>query len=356
MARSVNRGRRALSLALGSLAAAGGASARGALAAERIAEDDAGRRVRLAAAPARVFPAGAPAAVYLYCLAPDRLVGWPRALRADEAAWLLPRVRGLPELGRLSGRGSTAKLETLLATRSELVVDVGSVTPTYVSLAEQVQRQAGVPYLLFDGALRRTEQTVRRLGEVLGASERAYGLARRVRAVLDDAAQLRAAVPPGERPRVYFARGAAGLVTAGPGTLSGELLDEVAAVNVAVTQAPNLAQVSLEQVIGWAPDWIVATDPSFVASIDRHPVWSRLPAVRARRVLLAPRLPFGWFDAPPALNRLAGLVWLSSVLHPARARRPLDETMVDLFEWLYLHRPSIADMRELLASARMRDR
>jgi hypothetical protein len=26
--------------------------------------------------------------------------------------------------------------------------------------------------------------------------------------------------------------------------------------------------VSLEQVIGWQPDWIVAGDPSFVASLD----------------------------------------------------------------------------------------
>jgi len=81
-----------------------------------------------------------------------------------------------------------------------------------------------------------------------------------------------------------------------------------------------------------------------------------LPTVRARRVLLAPRLPFGWFDAPPALNRFAGLIWLSAILHPGRARRPLDETLLDLFEWLYHHRPSNADMRDLLATARMRDR
>jgi len=355
MQRRLDPQRRSLTLALGALAAIGSVAVPG-RAAGRIAEDDAGRRVAVPSTPKRVFPAGAPAAVFVYCLAPDRLVGWPRALRADEAAWLLPQVRALPELGRLTGRGSTAKLEGLLASRAALVVDVGSVAPTYVSLADQVQGQTGVPYLLFDGELRQTEQTVRRLGAALGVGERADALARGTRAILDDMATLREAVPKARRPRVYFARGAAGLVTAGPGTLSGELLDEVAAINVAVTQAPNLAQVSLEQVIGWQPDWIVASDPSFVAGLDRHPVWSRLPAVKARRVLLAPRLPFGWFDAPPALNRLAGLVWLSSVLHPGRLRRPLDETMVDLFEWLYLHRPANATMRELLASARMRDR
>lgn len=47
---------------------------------------------------------------------------------------------------------------------------------------------------------------------------------------------------------------------------------------------------------------------------------------------------------------------IAPTLHPGRARRPLDETLLDLFEWLYHHRPSNADMRDLLASARMRDR
>lgn len=347
--------RRRLTLALGALAV-GGAAAKPCLASGRLAVDDAGRRVALSSTPQRVFPAGAPAAVFLYCLAPDRLLGWPRALRGDEAAWLLPRVRALPELGRLSGRGSTARLEGLLAMRADLVVDVGSVTPTYVSLVDQVQRQTGVPCLLFDGSLHRTQGTLERLGEVLGVQARARDLAEGVRRILDEMAGLRARLGEGDRPRVYFARGPSGLVTAGPGTLSGELIEEVGAVNVAVTPAPNLAQVSLEQVIGWQPDWIVATDPAFVDGLARHPVWSRLPAVRAGRVALVPRVPFGWFDAPPALNRFAGLVWLSATLHPEGRRGPLDETMVDLFEWLYHHRPSNAAMRELLASARMRDR
>src|SRR5690606_15883632 len=67
--------RRRLTLALGALAV-GGAAAKPCLASGRLAVDDAGRQVALSSTPQRVFPAGGPAAVFLYCLAPDRLLGW----------------------------------------------------------------------------------------------------------------------------------------------------------------------------------------------------------------------------------------------------------------------------------------
>ncbi|HRO61177.1 MAG TPA: hypothetical protein PK177_18760, partial [Burkholderiaceae bacterium] len=47
---------------------------RSALASVSEVSDDAGRRVGLPASPRRVFPAGAPASVFVYCLAPDRLI------------------------------------------------------------------------------------------------------------------------------------------------------------------------------------------------------------------------------------------------------------------------------------------
>ncbi len=314
--------------------------------------DDARRSVALASSPERVFPAGPPASVFVYCLAPHKLLGWSRRVREDEAAFLLPDAAARPELGRLTGRGSTAALEALLAMRTQLIVDVGSVAPTYVSLADQVQQQTGVPYLLFDGAFDRTEQTIRSLGRALGVTARAESLARGVHAILDSAAEMRARVPEGERARVYFARGHDGLATAAAGALNAEVLDVVGAVNVARVEAPNLARVSLEQVLAWRPQWILASEASFAAQLADHPVWSRLDAVRAGRVLRIPRLPFGWFDAPPALNRLVGVVWLSAVFHPGRVGYRLDERIAEVFEWLYHRRPTLAQVRGLLDGAR----
>src|SRR5262245_61039461 len=77
--------------------------------------DAAGRSVVIPERVTRVFPSGPPAAILLYTLAPDLLIGWPRANRPEEREFLLPDVGARPEVGRLTGRGNTANLEVVLA-------------------------------------------------------------------------------------------------------------------------------------------------------------------------------------------------------------------------------------------------
>jgi iron complex transport system substrate-binding protein len=58
--------------------------------------DSAGRTVAL---PDRVVPvmaAGPPASVVVYCLTPDKLLAWQRALRTEEKPYLLPLTHDLP--------------------------------------------------------------------------------------------------------------------------------------------------------------------------------------------------------------------------------------------------------------------
>ena len=108
-------------------------------AAERVMTDSAGRRVTLPERVERVFAAGPPASVLVYALAPEKLVGWSRALRPAEKEYVVPAARDLPETGRLTGRGDTANLEVVLAARPDLILDFGSVGETYRSLADRVQ-------------------------------------------------------------------------------------------------------------------------------------------------------------------------------------------------------------------------
>src|SRR5262245_15079010 len=139
--------------------------------------DSAGRTVAVPQRVARVFPAGPPAAIVLYTLAPDLLLGWPRANRPEERAFLLPDIGGRPELGRLTGRGNTTNLETLLALKPDVIIDIGSTNRTFVELAERVQTQTLIPYALFDGRFSGSAETYRLLGKLIGREERANQLA-----------------------------------------------------------------------------------------------------------------------------------------------------------------------------------
>src|ERR1700722_12484996 len=129
--------------------------------------DSAGRSVPVPGRVERVFPAGPPASIMLYTLAPDLLLGWPRANRSEEREFLLPDIGSRPEVGRLTGRGNTANLEVVLALKPDLILDVGSTTATYASLADRVQQQTGIPYALLDGRFDQIAATYHTLGDLI---------------------------------------------------------------------------------------------------------------------------------------------------------------------------------------------
>ncbi|MGZ3322187.1 MAG: iron ABC transporter substrate-binding protein, partial [Xanthobacteraceae bacterium] len=277
--------------------------------------DGAGRAVPVPAQVERVFPAGPPAAILLYTLAPELLIGWPRTNRPEEREFLLPDVGGRPEVGRITGRGNTANLEVVLALKPDLILDVGSVNPTYVSLAERVQQQTGIPYALLDGRFDGISPAYRTLGALIGRPAQGEAFARSAEDMITTITRRIAAIAPERRPRVYYARGRRGLETGLGGSINVETI-ELIARNVAGGTRGGLANVSIEQVLLWDPEVIITIDQDFAADVPNDPAWASVAAVRTRRVHLSPKLPFGWVDFPPSVNRLIGLWWLAKILYP----------------------------------------
>lgn len=303
----------------------------------RSVTDSAGRTVEVPDRIARVLAAGPPASVLLYVVAPQKMIGWVRAPRPAERALLLPIVRDLPETGRLTGRGDTLNLERLIAARPDLIVDFGTITDTYRSLADRVQAQTGIPYILIDGRFSNTPAALRLVGAILDEAARGAALAAAAEAIFARVDKVLAEVPPERRPRAYLARGPEGLETGTRGSINAETIERVGAVNVAegLREKGGLVAVSPEQVIAWAPDTIVALDPLFAATVAQQPAWKPVPAVKAGRVFLAPSLPFGFVDAPPSVNRLAGLLWLLHTLYPAQAGGAMADDLADFYRVFY---------------------
>lgn len=320
--------------------------------AERTVTDSAGRTLVVPDTIQRVFAAGPPASIFLYILAPDRLLGWPRAPRADERAYLAPEYRDLPELGRLTGRGDTANVEVILTTRPDIIFDFGSIVPTYVSLADRVQAQTGIPYLLIDGSFANTAESLRLMGRILGVEERAEQLAQYTENTLAQLDKTLVDIPPEQRPEVYLARGPQGLETGVRGSINTEIIERVGAINTVEAPAQRgLAQVSVEQLMLWNPAVIVALDDRFSRSVEQNPLWRSVDAVAAKRVYLAPRRPFGWVDRPPSVNRLIGVQWLAQRLYPAYFTADLAATVRDFYRLFYHLELSEQQLADLLAGS-----
>ena len=310
-------------------------------------QDAAGRNVAVPDRVARVFPAGPPAAILLYTLAPELLLGWPRANRAEECAFMLPDVCARPEVGRLTGRGNTANLESVLALKPDLILDVGSTAPTFASLAARVQEQTGIPYALLDGRFEVMPTTYRLLGKLTNRD--AEPLAAYAEDTLAKIQARANRIPENERPRVYYARGPRGLETGLGGSINVETIEYLGARNVAGERKGGLTVVSVEQVLLWNPDVIVTIDRDFAANVRSDPLWKEVAAVRSGRVHLSPKLPFGWVDFPPSVNRLIGLWWLAQIFYPEHFKEDIRALTRDFYTRFYHVTPPDADLDRVLA-------
>lgn len=310
--------------------------------------DGAGRTVTVPARTERVFPAGPPAAIKHYTLQPRSLLGWPRANRPAELVFLDPEVGPRPELGRLTGRGNTTNLEVLLQLRPDLILDVGSVARTFVETADRVQAQTGIPYALLDGRFERIAESYRIHGQLTGEVNRAEDLARYCESVVRTSQSRIATVPSEKRPRVYYARGPRGLETGLGGSINVETIEFMGAVNVAGGTRGGLATVSVEQVLAWDPEVIITIDQDFAANVRGDPTWASVRAVREGRVHLSPKMPFGWVDFPPAVNRMPGLWWLGKLLYPSLFPEDLTAITRDFYTQSYHRTPTDAQIASVL--------
>jgi iron complex transport system substrate-binding protein len=311
--------------------------------------DGAGRRIEVPGTVERIYAAGPPASILVFAVAPDKLIGWTSAFRAAERPFVPQRYADLPTLGRLTGRGNTANVEVVISARPDLIIDYGSVRPTLVSLADRVQQQTGIPYLLLDGDFDRMADSIELVGRIAQEDKRATELARYARESIAEIARRVSGIPANARPRVYYGRGPQGLNTGLAGSISAEAIDQVGAINVAAELGQGgLVQVSIEQVLHWNADVIITIDPNFFALARAHPLWRSLRAVREGRIYLAPHLPFGWIDFPPSVNRLIGLRWLARVLYPAAFPEDLRPIVRDFYTRCYHQTPTDAQLDQLL--------
>ena len=71
--------------------------------------------------------------------------------------------------------------------------------------------------------------------------------------------------------------------------------------------------------------------------------------MRTGRVHLSPKMPFGWVDFPPSVNRLIGLWWLAKILYPDRFSEDLPALTRDFYTMFYHRTPSDEQITQVLA-------
>lgn len=301
--------------------------------------DMAGRTVTVPAEIGKVFAVDPAAAIYLYTLAPDRLLGWNYPLNDIEKSVILAQYHDLPNFGM----GDAVNYEAVIAAGPSIALYMGTAGGALADGCDQLSERLGIPVLAVDGDLTNAPAAYRFMGGLLGETEQAERLAAYAEKTFADIAAMD--IPEAEKVRLYCGSGEDSLETAPAGSSHGQLSELVNAVNVAALELGDglRVQISQEQLLAWDPDVIVAlgeakagiSGSAAAAAILSDPDYAALKAVRSGAVYGVPNAPFSWVDRPPASNRLVGLRWLSGLLYPQYLSFDVDQEVREFFSLFY---------------------
>lgn len=304
--------------------------------------DMAGRKVTVPAAEniESVFSAGPVAAIFLYMVAPDKLLGWNYELNDVEKSIILDKYQDLPNFGM----GDAVNYEAVIAANPTIAINSGKINDAMVSDCDALSESLGIPVVAVDNELNNSAEAFRFMGELLGVEDHAEELAQYAEQVFTDINVL-SDIPEEKKVSVYFGNGEDSLETAPRGSQHAQILDAINAVNVADLELGDgsRVQISAEQLLAWDPDVIVVNgEPkadksgnSAAEDILSNPDYASLKSVQDQKVYGTPNAPFSWVDRPAGPNRLIGMRWFSALIYPEYIKCDINEEIHKFFDLFY---------------------
>lgn len=306
---------------------------------EREITDMAGRKVVVPDEVETVFSASTVTAIFMYTLAPDKLLGWNYELNDLEKSVILKEYHDLPNFGM----GDSINYEAVIAAGPTIAVNVGTINDKMISDCDKLSESLGVPVVAVDGDLAASAEAYRFMGELLGEEEQAEKLVSYAEKTFADIEKME--VPEDKKVRIYYGNGEVSLETAPAGSAHGQIIDMVNAVNVADLEMGegSRVQISAEQLLAWDPDVIVVngepkadmSGASAAETILANPDYASLKAVQNQQVYGTPNAPFSWMDRPMGPNRIVGIRWLSGLIYPEYLNYNVDEEVKEFFDLFY---------------------
>jgi iron complex transport system substrate-binding protein len=307
----------------------------------RTVTDMDGNQVTVPAVIDKVYCTSPIGTYMLYTLAPDKMLGWNSPLSDAAKPYIAEKYRDLPSLGGTMGGTNTFNTEAIIALKPDIILNM-NYNHENSEMVKQLAAQSGIPVVNISSGLKDTPSSCRLLGIILGVEERGNELADYTKGILDRISGMVSKVPESERLKVYYVESADGLVTDGTDSMHTEVIKFINAVNVVTmdTSASGKGtKVSMEQVVNWNPDVIVANAQmgggDFVKNVYSDSTWSGINAVVNHRIYVPAGLPFNWFDRPPSVARVLGVEWLAYELYPEYVDVDLKSDVRTFYKTMY---------------------
>lgn len=297
--------------------------------------DSVGRKVKVPANITKVAISGPMTQIYVFALAPDKLVGIADEWDKTAEQFLDTEYYNLPILGQLYGGKGELNLETLLSSGAQVVIDVGEPKKTIVEDLDGLQEQTGLPFVHITATTATMGDAYRKLGELLNMPDEAAALADFCDDVYSRTQKIADSV---EKANLLYCLGDTGLSVLAKTSYHAEVIDQLSN-NVAVVDDPSSKgsgnEVDMEQILLWNPDVILFAPDSIYSTVGEDETWQKVSAISGGKYYEVPSAPYNWMGFPPSVQRCLGMMWMAKLLYPDAAQYDLHEEVTRFYKLFY---------------------
>jgi len=241
-------------------------------------KDDLGRQVTLQSKPERIISVAPSHTEILFALgAGNRVVGVTTYCNYPEEAQSREKIGGF----------SSPSLEKIIALQPDLVIVSNDKQQTLI----QGLDNAGVPVMAFSPeSIDETMATIKLIGQATGNNAAAATLNDDLQKRIDAVAARVKTIPETQRLRVYYELWYEPLMSAGPNTLAGDLIEKAGGKSITADAKEDYPEFSEEVILSRDPQVMLHTyshgnqDVPDAARIARRPGWSELSFVKTSRI------------------------------------------------------------------------
>lgn len=323
--------------------------------------DSCGREVEIPEKIDRIAPSGAVAQMVLATIAPEKLVGLSATPSSSQAKYLPDYFIDLPTFGQFYGSKSTLNMESLIAAKPDITIDIGDMKENHASDMNDIQKQTGVPTIFVETSIDKMADAYRTLGKLLNKEEKGNQLADFIDKTVSMAESNAAKIPKKQRKSVMYGTGSTGLACNASGSIQADVIDIIGAENAIKVSEKELNNagggntVSMEQVYNFQPDVIIFTAGGAYLTIANSKEWSQLSAVKNNDYYEIPGEPYNWMSGPPSVNRILGIWWLGNLVYPDIYDYDMREISKEFYSLFYNYELTDEEVDAMLANSTLKN-
>ena len=270
----------------------------------------------------------------LWRLAPKKMVSIDSQFK-DRMLFMsdteIKRLKSLPMTGVFNGGDMST--EQMLTIKPDLIISLKKDT----KLDSEQQTYAAPIAATSKDSLAEYEASWRLIGKIVGNEKEGNELGDYWHSTVAKVTNITSKIPKKDKLKVYYAQPNINS-TVGSKTIMASIIREAGGINLYDTISTSKADeenesvaASMEQILSWNPDVIIAKTAKARDQILSNPQWQNTNAVKNKRVYATLK-----YEMLDRIQSLMGLVWTADTLYPNKVKLDLYKETKTFYSKVYL--------------------